>query len=71
MTFDDAPFQDLPVVPEIPFAIALDLQENRIVIGTARRGESAETLAAWMEGSMTQSIFTYAGWGTPFNGRVL
>ena len=56
VTFDDAPFQDLPVVPEIPFAIALDLQENRIVIGTAHRGESAETLAAWMAGSMTQSI---------------
>ena len=56
VTFDDAPFQDLPVVPEIPIAIALDLQENRIVIGTAHRGESAETLAARMAGSMTQSI---------------
>ena len=56
VTFDDAPFQNLPDVPEIPFAIALDLQENHIYIGTAHRGESAETLAALLAGSLVASI---------------
>lgn len=56
VTFDDAPSQNLPDIPEIPFAVALDLQENAIYMETAHRGESAETLAAWLAGSMTQSI---------------
>ena len=56
VTFDDSPFQNLADIPEIPFAIALDLQENAINIESAHRGESAEAVAAWLAGSMTQSI---------------
>ncbi|MCY4437151.1 MAG: hypothetical protein OXE05_07440 [Chloroflexi bacterium] len=56
VAFDDALFQALPDIPEVPFAIGLDLQENRIAIGMSHRVESVETLAAWLAGSMTQSI---------------
>ena len=56
VTFDDAPFQNLPDVSDIPFDIVLDVQENHIYVGTAHRRENAETLAALLTGTLVTSL---------------
>ena len=56
VTFDDAPFQNLPDVSDIPFDTVLDVQENHIYVGTAHRSENAETLAALLTGTLVTSL---------------